>query len=44
MRIWNHQMAVFIAQSKEEEIKVKMTELEQWESRQVYKEVEDTNQ
>ena len=33
---------VFIAQSKEEEIKAKLTELEQWKSRQVYKEVEDT--
>ena len=33
---------VFIAQSKEEEIKTKLTELEQWKSRQVYKEVEDT--
>ena len=35
---------VFIAQSKEEEIKAKLTELEQWKSRQVYKEVEDTGQ
>ena len=35
---------VFIVQSKEEEIKAKLTELEQWKSRQVYKEVEDTGQ
>ena len=35
---------VFIAQSKEEEIKAKLTELEQWKSKQVYKEVEDTGQ
>ena len=30
---------VFIAQSKEEEVKAKLTELEQWKCRQVYKEV-----
>ena len=35
---------VFIAQSKEEEIKAKLTELEQCKSRQVYKGVEDTGQ
>ena len=35
---------VFIAQSKEEEIKAKLTELEHWKSREVYKEVKDTGQ
>ena len=34
---------VFIAQSKEGEIKAKLTELERWKSRQVYKEVESTS-
>ena len=35
---------VFITQSKEKETKAKLTELEQWKSRQACKEVEETGQ